>query len=94
MAPKGWKRLPASKNPPKALLTRIDHLELNDIQRLQFEAVYPLIQEKMKTRGLGWIFDISNAIDGNRYLLVDHAHVTDEGNHMIAEAIKLKIGSL
>lgn len=77
---------------------RIDHLGLDTpdriIQRRQFEAVYPIVQEKMKTRGAGWFFDISNAIDGSQYLLVDHAHVTDEGNRIIAEAIKLRIDGL
>lgn len=72
---------------------RIDHLELNDIQRQQFEAVYPIVQAKLISRGSGWFFDISNAIDGTRYLLVDHAHVTDEGNRIIAETIKQKIGA-
>ena len=77
---------------------RIDHLSLDTpdrlIQRRQFEAVYPLVQAKMKTRGMGWFFDISNVIDGTQYLLIDHAHVTDEGNRIIAAAIKEKIGTL
>ncbi|MGH8497340.1 MAG: hypothetical protein ACRERV_00780 [Methylococcales bacterium] len=77
---------------------RIDQLDLAKpdrlIQRQQFEAVYPIVQEKMKTRGLGWFFDISNVINGTQYLLVDHAHVTTEGNRIIAEAIKQKIGDL
>lgn len=77
---------------------RIDHLGLDTpdriIQRQQFEAVYPIVQAKMKARGAGWFFDISNAIDGPQYLLVDHAHVTDEGNRIIAEAIKRKIDGL
>lgn len=75
---------------------RIDHLDLASpdklIQRKQFDAVYPLVQQKIKSRNIHWFFDISNAIDGNTYLLVDHAHVTDEGNRIIAEAIKQKIG--
>lgn len=77
---------------------RIDHLSLDTpdrlIQRRQFEAVYPIVQAKMKTRGASWFFDVSNAIDGPQYLLVDHAHVTDEGNRIIAEAIKQKIDGL
>jgi hypothetical protein len=74
---------------------RIDHLSLDTpvrvIQRQQFEAVYPLVQEKMKVRGSGWFFDISNALDGGDYLLVDHTHVTGEGNRVIAEVIKQKM---
>jgi lysophospholipase L1-like esterase len=74
---------------------RIDHLGLDApdrlIQRKQFDAVYPLVQEKIRNREINWFFDISDAIDGDTYLLVDHAHVTDEGNRIIAEAIKQKI---
>lgn len=74
---------------------RIDHLGLDSetrlVQRQQFDAVYPIVQAKMKSRGNGWFFDITTAIDGNQYLLVDHAHVTDEGNKIIAEAIKQKM---
>lgn len=77
---------------------RIDQLDLDKpdrlVQRRQFEAVYPIVQAKLMLRGSGWFFDISNVIDGNQYLLVDHAHVTDGGNRIIAEAIKQKIGSL
>ena len=76
---------------------RIDHLDLDApdrlIQRRQFDAVYPLVQEKIRNREINWFFDISNAIDGNAHLLVDHAHVNDEGNRIIAEAIKQKIGN-
>jgi lysophospholipase L1-like esterase len=76
---------------------RIDHLELETpdrlIQRAQFDAVYPLVREKIRNKEINWFFDISDAIDGNTYLLVDHAHVTDEGNRIIAEAIKQKIGN-
>jgi hypothetical protein len=77
---------------------RIDQLDLDKpdrlIQRRQFEAVYPIVQAKLKSRGSGWFFDISNVIDGTQYLLVDHAHVTDEGNRIIAGAIKRKIDGL
>lgn len=76
---------------------RIDHLNLDApdrlIQRQQFDAVYPLVQQKIKARTINWFFDISNVIDGETYLLVDHAHVTDEGNRIIAEAIKQKISN-
>ncbi len=75
---------------------RIGYLGLdkpnNLLQREQFETVYPLVQEKMKVRGNGWFFDISNAIDGSQQLLVDHAHVNLRGNQIIAGAIKLKVG--
>ncbi len=76
---------------------RIDHLGLDQpdrlIQRQQFDAVYPLVQQKLKTRGIVWFHDISSVLDGDVYLLVDHAHVTDEGNRIIAEAIKQKISN-
>jgi lysophospholipase L1-like esterase len=48
----------------------------------------------MKVRRMAGFFDISNALDGAQYLLVDHAHVTNKGNRIIAEAIKQKICSL
>ena len=77
---------------------RTDQLDLDKpdrlIQRRQFEAVYPIVQAKLKSRGPGWFFDISSVIDGTQYLLVDHAHVTGEGNRIIAEAIKQKIDGL
>ncbi len=76
---------------------RIDHLGLDSpdrlIQRQQFDAVYPLVQQKMKARAISWFFDISDVLDGDSYLLVDHAHVTEEGNRIIAEAIKRKISN-
>jgi hypothetical protein len=71
---------------------RVDHLDLtgqrNEGQRAQFAAVYPLIRQKMAARGYDWFTDISRALDGDVYLLVDHAHITTKGNALIAELIR------
>jgi lysophospholipase L1-like esterase len=74
---------------------RIDYLELtkpqNLLMRTEFEAVYPRIRAKMAERSHPWFFDISRVLDNVRYLLIDHAHVTEAGNRLLAEAIKSRL---
>lgn len=71
---------------------RTDHLDLDgqrhESQRAQFEAVYPLIRERMRARGHDWLTDLSDALDGDAYLLIDHTHVTARGNALIAGRIR------
>ena len=71
---------------------RTDHLDLvgqrHAGQRAQFEAVYPLIREKMRARGYPWLTDLSRALDGEAHLLIDHTHVTARGNELLAERIR------
>ncbi len=71
---------------------RTDQLDLTgkriEGQRAQFAVLYPLIREKMAARGHDWFFDISNALDGDDYLLIDHVHVTTKGNALIAALIR------
>jgi len=42
----------------------------------------------MAARGYDWFTDISNALDGDDYLLIDHAHITTKGNALIADLIR------
>jgi lysophospholipase L1-like esterase len=76
---------------------RTEHLDLdgeNDrLLRAQFEAVYPRVRAKIAARSLAWFHDLTGAIDGDAFLLVDHAHVTEKGNRILAEAIAAMIGA-
>jgi lysophospholipase L1-like esterase len=70
---------------------RVDHLDLvgqrHDGQRAEFAAVYPLIVQKMGARGHDWFIDLSQALDGEENLFIDHAHITARGNELIARLI-------
>ncbi len=72
---------------------RLDHLELPRVVGAeQFRTVYPIIQRKMAERDAPWFTDLSDAVDGDQYLYIDDAHVTCEGNAIIARRMLKEIG--
>ncbi|HYB99596.1 MAG TPA: hypothetical protein VEC57_10745 [Candidatus Limnocylindrales bacterium] len=64
---------------------RIDHLRLDRIVGAeQFRAVYPLIQAILAERRLDYVTDLTRAFDGQDYIYIDDAHVSPNGNAIIA----------
>jgi hypothetical protein len=73
---------------------RVDHIaeDLNSRGALgdQFRAVYPLVREKM--RAYDYMFDFSEAFDGDDYIFTDWAHVNARGNAIIAQRLDEVVG--
>jgi len=65
---------------------RVDHLKFTRIHGAeQFRTVYPYVNAAIDERGLDWFADISDAFDGtDEYIYIDRAHVTRNGNEIIA----------
>jgi hypothetical protein len=75
--------------------TRQDHIRLNADQKKQFEAVYPLIRQKMA--GRTGLYDFTGVLDHPEYIYIDFCHVSPNGNRYIArrlvEVLEGKSGS-
>ncbi len=70
---------------------RVDQLNLEeppDGPGAQFAAVYPIILQEMVARGHTWFTDLSRALDGDDYLLIDNVHINSKGNARIARLIR------
>ncbi len=65
--------------------TRLDHLELDNIQRKQYEAVYPLIKTKMTDQP--GLYDFTDVLDNPEYIYIDFCHVSPNGNRYVAARI-------
>jgi hypothetical protein len=65
--------------------TKKDQIRLPDLQRRQFEAVYPLI--KAKTSGRPGIYDLTGVLDHAEYLYIDFCHLSPNGNRHVAEKL-------
>jgi hypothetical protein len=65
--------------------TRLDALELDNSQRKQYQAVYPLIKAKMMDRR--GLFDFTDVMDKPEYIYIDFCHVSPNGNRYVAERI-------
>jgi hypothetical protein len=71
---------------------RLDHLDLPRLLGAeQFRSVYPIIQEKAAARGAGWFTDLSDSFDVDEYIYIDDAHVSGNGNAIIARRILERI---
>ncbi|HYC55049.1 MAG TPA: hypothetical protein VEL28_08935 [Candidatus Binatia bacterium] len=67
---------------------RLDHLKLDRVLGAeQFRTVYPLLQARIRERGLDYVHDLTNAFDGQQYIYIDDAHVSPNGNAVIADRI-------
>jgi hypothetical protein len=53
----------------------------------QFEAVYPLLRERIAARGRPWIADLTGALDGGEQVYFDFCHLTERGNERLAEEL-------
>lgn len=65
----------------------ISHLKLDQNALDQYLPVYQSVRSLIATEGGGWAFDISDAFDGSDKLYIDHLHVIDKGNAIIAKRI-------
>gem|GEM_PF-2216455 len=61
-----------------------------DLLQREFDAVYPLIREKLAETDMAWA-DLSDAFDGDQPFYVDFVHVVGEGNRVIAERMRDRI---
>lgn len=53
----------------------------------QFDAVYPIIEEEIRSRGWDWAHDLTTTFDRETPIYVDFAHVAPSGNRLIADRI-------
>lgn len=86
-------------NPQISHLNNCDGIVKNkkfDPRYLAFEKIYPIIKREMLK--YDYMYDMSDAFDGNEYIYFDHCHVTSNGNLIIAkrmtEIIRKKIGKV
>jgi hypothetical protein len=71
--------------------TKKDHIHLPDIQRKQYEAVYPLIRAKMA--GQPDLHDFTGVLDRDEYIYIDFCHLSPNGNRHIARRLVEVLGS-
>jgi hypothetical protein len=73
--------------------TRRDHLEdVPVLMQAQFRAVYPLVQQRMAEAGGS--YDLTSALDDDEYIYVDFAHLSPNGNRLVASRIAEIVRSL
>jgi len=66
--------------------TRRDHLEdVPVLMSTQFQTVYPLIKQRMAEAGA--FYDLTSALDTDEYAYIDFAHLSPNGNRLIAARI-------
>lgn len=66
--------------------TRLDHLKLPAGLDRQYQAVYPLIREKMAKAG-GPFHDLTAALDSDEAIYLDYNHISAKGNEMVVRKI-------
>ncbi len=71
--------------------TRKDHIRLADIQRKQYEAVYPLVRAAMA--GRPGLHDLTGILDRDEHIYIDFCHVSPNGNRYVAQKIVEVLGS-
>jgi hypothetical protein len=65
--------------------TRKHLISLNDAQRQQYEAIYPLIRAAMA--GRRGLYDLTGVLDRDEYIYIDFCHVSPNGNRHIAQKL-------
>ncbi len=65
--------------------TRKDHIHLPEIQRKQYEAVYPLVRKKMAEQP--GLYDFTGVLDHNEYIYIDFCHLSPNGNRHVAQKL-------
>ena len=63
--------------------TKTDQIKVNNIERKQFEAVYPLIKQKMTNRR--GLYDFTDVLDRPEYIYIDFCHLSPNGNRYVAQ---------
>lgn len=66
---------------------RLDHLELNAELGDNFRFVYDEVQKIINTQQQPWIYDYTQAFNGQEYIYIDFCHVTKSGNKIIADRL-------
>jgi hypothetical protein len=66
---------------------RLDHLELNAELGTNFQFVYDEVHKIIDTQKQPWIYDFSQAFNGEDYIYIDFCHVTKTGNKIIADKL-------
>ena len=65
---------------------------MDDIQRKQYEVVYPLIKSKMTDQP--GLYDFTDVLDKPEYIYIDFSHVSPNGNRYVAERILKTLNEL
>lgn len=65
--------------------TKLDRIRQTDIQRKQFQAVYPLIKQRMA--GRPGLYDFTGVLDRQEYIYIDFCHLSPNGNRYVAEEL-------
>jgi hypothetical protein len=65
--------------------TKLEHLRLSDIEKRQFEAVYPLIRQKMA--GRPGLYDFTGVLDHDEHIYIDFCHLSPNGNRHVAQKL-------
>lgn len=74
---------------------RLDHLpqvQASLALKAQYDAVYAEIRRQLSEAGLAYL-DLTQAFDGSAYLYIDFAHVSPQGNEIVARAIQARMVS-
>lgn len=72
---------------------KLDHLEQlwnpewEDELRLQHENVYPILKKVIQERGHEWLLDYTDLFSRDEYIYWDFAHVSSNGNLIIAKQL-------
>lgn len=71
-----------------------DYLDLSvtDRRARSYRAVYPFIQKFIAETNVDWIYDFSNSFDRDEFIYVDFAHVSQNGNRIVAERLANLLG--
>jgi hypothetical protein len=70
--------------------SKLEHLKLSDIERKQFEAVYPLIRQKMAERP--GLHDLTGVLDRPEHVYIDFCHLSPNGNRHVAQRLVQVLG--
>jgi hypothetical protein len=65
--------------------TKLERIRQRDTERKQFQAVYPLIKQKMAERP--WLYDFTQVLDKQEYIYIDFCHLSPNGNSYVAQKL-------
>jgi hypothetical protein len=71
----------------------ISYLQTIEVAPAEYEAVYPLIREKMAAHK-DWTLDLSEVFDGDEPRFIDWAHVSPEANAVVADRMATRLRTL
>lgn len=66
---------------------RLDHLNLDEQLRPEYEIVYQEIKKLISEKGYDWTYDFSDSFNGSDYIYIDFCHVSPNGNEIMAKRI-------